>query len=105
MSENSTYRRGSQVQRITTAALRPGHRCLTEDVIEHRVRRAHSKTGSIIRTVERVEPFVPSEQWVREFNAGRRQGGRRTVIFTDGTTAYNLAAHETWPVLASLQEA
>ena len=104
--QSHLYQRGTQTQRITTARLRPGNQVLTEST-PARTRPAANKIHSVIRTVDRVEPFVPEPRdedlgW----NKRRRSGGRRTVVFTDGSVARNLAAHETLAILsASIQEA
>lgn len=100
------YQRGTKTDRITTARLAPGDQVLTEQTTTGRLFPATRKTTSTVRTVDRIEAFVPAQQdTAHGWNKPRRQGGRRTVVFTDGTAAYNLAAHETWPILTAPQEA
>jgi hypothetical protein len=97
MPETRPYQRGTKIERRTTARLQPGDEVLTEwNTGGTFLHPAYTKTTSYVRTVARVEAFTPpaGEHW-----RGRRQGGRRTVVFTDGESARNLAAHETWPLV------
>lgn len=90
------YQRGTTIERRTTARLQPGPEVLTQwSVGGTTLRPAYTKTDSYVRTVAHVDAFVPPANFAR----GRRTGGRRTVVFTDGTSALNLAAHETWPLV------
>ncbi|HEX6685533.1 MAG TPA: hypothetical protein VF062_22350 [Candidatus Limnocylindrales bacterium] len=92
---STPYTRGTDTVRITSTRLRPGNAVLTA-TDDHGLYPARTRTGSIVRTVASVGPWT----------GGRyRKGGRLTVLFDDGTHAPNLAAHQTWAVLADTVQA
>ena len=94
------YVRGTATVRITTARLRPGNALLTEaDERTGQLYPARTRTGSTVRTVASVGP------WTGVSGNLNFRGRRLTVLFTDGTHAPNLAAHQTWAVLADTVQA
>lgn len=98
---STPYVRGTKTVRITTARLVTGNAVLTASYRDGGLYPAQSRTGSIVRTVARVDFATVTDRHGRS----HRTGGRRVVLFDDGSTAPNLAAHQTWAVLADTVKA
>lgn len=84
----STYIRGTKTHKVTSSSLREGAVLLTTHPdARGNVQVAQTKTGAILRTVERIQRSMPG-QYERTV--------RILVHFTDGTVSDRCAPSQTW---------
>jgi hypothetical protein len=91
-TDPATYVRGTKTTRKTTARLVRGDRILTAGNGLTNFHSPSSKTGSIIRTVARLQSY-------QEAGGFHRASRRYVVEFADGTQSANCAPIQTWAVV------
>lgn len=101
LAGNQVYSRGSKTERVKTARLVKGQQVLTAPsgttTDPTRVAATQTKTGSTIRTVDRLEAIlIPCNGFTRSANR------EYTVHFTDGTRSQGNYPIYTWHALAAV---
>jgi len=94
------FPRGTKTTRVKTARLEKGHLILTVPEYsaegERRTAPTQTKTGAVVREVERLEPYFAGRS-----GFSQRAQRQYRVFFTDGTQALGLAPIYTWHAVVS----